>query len=549
MRAYIILALAAGVSSARTRVSFDADWRFQLGDSRTPLPCDPTSFTPLNDTQCLGFSHVSSATTPDACFSSCCLSNACSVWTFAPGAGCWVGDGCTNSLPDKAWVGGARNGPAPPPTCGPNDPCSPTFNDSSWRALSVPHDYGIEGVFDPSLDPNKGALPKNVSWYRKSFTLGASASNSLVYLQFDGVFRAADIFFNGMYVQHHEEGYTSFIVWLHNASAPLHTDGVTPNVVSLFVDGREPELWSYEGMGIYRHVWLETAPLLSIVPWGFFTTSYINGTITSPGGADAPQTSDGAIFTPTLDLANAGGSEAKGSVVFTLQDASGSTLCSSASIPYALNASGWVRLSTEFFCGSPTSPLHLWNTAPGGAYLYTAVATVLEDGSGGVVDTMSTRHGVRSALFTPTQGFVLNGYKITLRGFSNHLGFGGCGGAVPDRVSEFILVMLKSMGGNSYRTAHNPIGPEFLDLADEYGVIVWEENRFVELGVLPLMPHAQSVSSGGGAATPFSPRNLRTTPTAVPRLVADATDMVLRDRNHPSIVIWSVSLPRPPSLF
>lgn len=536
-----LLALALGTTLAqRTRVSFDADWRFQLGDSRTPLPCDPTSFTPLNATQCLGFSHVSSATTPEACFSSCCLSNACSVWTFAPGAGCWVGDGCTNFLPDKAWVGGTRNGPAPPPTCGPNDPCSPTFNDSSWRALSVPHDYAIEGVFDPSLDPNKGALPKNVSWYRKSFTLDAAAAGALVHLQFDGVFRAADVFFNGVYVSHHEEGYTSFIIWLHNTTAPLHTDGTTPNLVSLFVDGREPELWSYEGMGIYRHVWLEIAPPLSIVPWGFFTTSYINGTITSPGGPDAPQTTDGAIFTPTVDLANAGRSEAKGGVVFSLQDASGATVCSSAPISYTLApGTGWVRLSTQFTCGSPTSPIQLWNTAPGGAYLYTAVASVM-DGGGGVVDTVSVRHGVRSALFTPTQGFVLNGFKITLRGFSNHLGFGGCGGAVPDRVSEYILVMLKSMGGNSYRTAHNPISPEFLELADMYGVIVWEENRFVELGVLPLTPHSQKVSAAV-PANPNSPRTLRTTPTAVPRLVADATDMVLRDRNHPSIVIWSVS--------
>lgn len=211
-------------------------------------------------------------------------------------------------------------------------------------------------------------------------------------------------------------------------------------------------------MGIFRHTWLTIANKLSVVPWGFFAPAAITGAIHSPGGAAAPQTADGVVLSPQLDVANAGAAAAAGSASFALLDAAGATVCSGV-VPFNISAGGWVRLTATLACGSPAAPLRLWNTAPGGAALHTATATLL-DGGGAPLDAVSARVGLRSAIFSPTEGFVLNGLKISMRGFSNHVGFGGCGGAVPDRVAEFMLTMLQSIGGNAYRTAHNPVAPE-----------------------------------------------------------------------------------------
>lgn len=543
MRRAALLAAASSIAArasaaSRTRANFDASWRFLLGDPRPAPACNASGFAPLDGKQCLGQSPQP-ALSAAACASACACSPDCLTWTYQASAGCWTSaDNCPTFLNGSSWVGGTRPaGPGPAPVvCGANDPCQPSFDDGTWRVLNTPHDYGVEQAFNKSLDPNKGALPKQKSWYRKHFSLPAEAAGGLVFVQFDGVFRAADVFLNGAWVLHHEEGYTSFIAYLHNASAPLVFGG-GDNVLAVFVDATSPELWSYEQQGIFRHVWLETAPLLSVVPWGFFAPALLTGAVHSPGGAAAPQTADGATLTPQVDIANAGAARVNGTVTFSLEDAGGAVLCTTAA-PFTVAAGGWARVSAALVCGSSTAPLHLWNTAAGGAYMHTARA-VLTDARGAALDDAAARVGLRSAVFSPTDGFLLNGQKIIINGFSQHLGFGGCGGAVPDRVSEFILATLRKMGGTSYRTAHNPVSPEFLDLADDYGVIVWEENRFVRLGVQPQpqpVPVARAaVDAAAGRAAP-----LHSPPSAVPRLLQDAQDMVLRDRNHPSIVIWSL---------
>jgi hypothetical protein len=559
--AFFALYSSSAAAAPRARSSFDAGWRFLLGDPRAAPTCNASGFVGFAARQCLGQTDVPAAKSAAACASACACSPDCLTWDFSPSAGCWTSaDECPSYLNSSDWIGGSRAAaPGPAPVeCAAGDPCQPSYDDSAWRRLNVPHDYGVEGAFDPALEPGKGCLPKNTSWYRKTFSLPPFAADGLVSLQFDGVFRAADVFVNGAWVAHHEEGYTSFVVWLHNASAPL-VFGSGENVLAVFVDATQPELWSYEQQGIYRHVWLDTAPLLSVVPWGFAAPALLTGAIHSPGGAAAPQTADGALLTPQVDIANAGAAAVNGSVTFTLADAGGAVLCT-AKAPFALAAGGWQRVAAQMACGSPAAPLRLWNTAAraGGAYLHTASAA-LADAQGTALDAVSARVGLRSAYFSPVEGFVLNGEKIVLNGFSQHLGFGGCGGAVPERVSEFIIASLLGLGGTAYRTAHNPVSPEFLDLADEYGLIVWEESRFVQLGVQP-QPVARGARRAAGAAgaagaaaaanaaaaaaasaaVDAGGRALRSAPSAVPRLLQDAQDMVLRDRNHASIVIWSL---------
>jgi beta-galactosidase len=150
------------------------------------------------------------------------------------------------------------------------------------------------------------------------------------------------------------------------------------------------------------------------------------------------------------------------------------------------------------------------------------------------VDALSTRIGVRSATFDARDGFLLNGVKVYLKGISNHLGFGGVGMAVPDRVAEFQIATLRRMGSNAWRTAHNPVAPELLDFADQYGMLVWSENRFITSGVQPIASLRRQRPEGYA----FTP-NRRIDPPD-PRLLQDAQDMVLRDRNHSCIVIWSL---------
>ena len=154
------------VSALRSRSIFDSNWRFLLGDPRAPPSCPPSTFSPLNGKQCLGFDEKA-ADSADSCQAVCCSLGPgnCLTWTFERQAGCWVGGGCSDFLNGSSWLGGTRP-PTPTPnvTCGPTDPCAEGFDDSTWRVVRVPHDYGVEAAFNPSLPVNKGALPKNSSW-------------------------------------------------------------------------------------------------------------------------------------------------------------------------------------------------------------------------------------------------------------------------------------------------------------------------------------------------------------------------------------------------
>jgi beta-galactosidase len=336
----------------------------------------------------------------------------------------------------------------------------------------------IEGTVDPKLNPNHGALATNVSWYRKEFELPTSAADSLVWLTFDGVFRNADVYINGAFVKHHIEGYTSWTAYIHNASKALKFGEGQKNVVAVFVDATQPELWCYEGGGIFRHVWLETASMLSVVPWGFAFPTYVDGAITGDD-ATKPQTSDSALAMPQLDVQNAGPKSLSVVANFTLTDSQGK-LVLNHSLPITVPAGGFRRIAPgagpwfgpPLRFGSTTDPVLLWNTADAPP-LYTAAATLL-DTAGGVIDRVEATVGVRNAIFDAREGFMLNGVKVTIKGTSNHLGFGAVGLAVPDRVMEFQVATLKAMGSNAWRTAHNPAAPELLEYADRYGMLVWE---------------------------------------------------------------------------
>ena len=298
------------------------------------------------------------------------------------------------------------------------------------------------------------------------------------------------------------------------------------------------------------------------MPWGFYAPTLVKGNVVG-GDATQRQTTDRAVFLPRLDLQNAGATNVSVTAIFSIWTSRGSgragagaaahdrTLIVSRSRNVTVLARGFRRVTTgpiEF--GSRAMLVELWNTALAPP-LYTARAEVRAAQTGEIIDAVETTVGIRSAVFDPRLGFLLNGAKVRIQGTANHLGFGGVGMAVPDRVQEFQIANIRStINSNAWRTAHNPVSPEFLDYADSYGLLVWEENRFVTHGVQPMgepegpeelrEPQWDGHSSFEAYTHSSTSNNPPATEAADPRLVQDAQDMVLRDRNHPSIVLWSL---------
>jgi len=422
-----------------------------------------------------------------------------------------------------------------------------------WRTVTVPHDYIIEGDYDSKLPASKGALARNTSWYRRHFTLSSDLEGSLIWITFEGAFRAADVYINGGFVRHHEEGYTSFTSYIHNASSVLNFGGAD-NVLAVHLDATASELWCQEGGGLYRNVWIESASsVASIVPFSFYAPSLITGAI-SGSDPTQPQTADDAIVMPTIDVQSS--APFVGSAHFELlagRDGSGGVVASGVlPVNTSLGGGKWVRASSSSGI-SISTPVLLWNVM-NEPPLYLASIYLL-DVSGTVLDSINVTIGVREALFDARKGFLLNGAPLKIRGFAQHVYFGAVGMALPARVEEFQVATLKAAGANAIRTAHNPVTPALLDFADTYGLLVWEENRFVTAGVQPVSRSrsqtdsqkknenedsslsSQEVNENGSVSQQF--KSSQPSP-ADPILLQDAQDMALRDRNHPSIIVWSL---------
>jgi beta-galactosidase/beta-glucuronidase len=317
---------------------------------------------------------------------------------------------------------------------------------------------------------------------------------------------------------------------------------------------------------------------MHIEPWGLFLPSAVTGVITSgPLGAQGPQTATAASVMPQTDVKNSGSATVSFTLISEVHDAAGvvvGTQGSSSSLPPGSST----RLYQEVLLAGT---VHLWNTAPRPP-LYTVHSTLRLGGA--VVDSVVTTIGIRTAVWTPTSGFQLNGVRTPVHGFSNHQSWSGCGNAVPSRVDEFRITSLKELGATMWRGSY-PGSNSLMDLADAHGMLMWVENRFLQYTVQPLAqplggtaasPQCQAapgtICAGAqdesqcthhyvpcslgkcnclwsGSAKTCSPStaacstNVGQVPAADvadPQLLQDIHDMVLRDRNHPSTVIYSL---------
>ncbi|HEV2968525.1 MAG TPA: glycoside hydrolase family 2 TIM barrel-domain containing protein, partial [Pirellulales bacterium] len=376
-----------------------------------------------------------------------------------------------------------------------DSPINPSYDDSSWQRVDVPHDYIVEGTFSEQANKDHGFLPVEPGWYRKTIAIPATAKGRRLWLEFDGVYRNSRMWLNGKYLGNHPSGYGSFRYDVTDAALQGKD-----NLLTVRVDPRGFEGWWYEGGGIYRHVRLVSVEPVHIPPWGVFVSSTVKDV------GDGVQ-ADAAVTVATT-LVNESGDTAKVTLRSEILDAEGKVVAS-AENPEQLPTDRKPETRHKL----PVAKANLWSL--GKPYLYSLRSTLSKDGK--VADQVTTPFGIRTIRFDADKGFFLNGKPVKLKGTCNHQDFAGVGIAVPDSILEWRIQKLKEMGSNAYRCSHNPVAAELLDACDRLGMLVMDETRHL----------GDTYSGKSPPSTPYS--NL-----------SDLSEMVLRDRNHPSIIMWSI---------
>lgn len=370
-----------------------------------------------------------------------------------------------------------------------NTAIDPKFNDSKWRTVNVPHDWAVElpFVYKDNFDlmahgykPVGGLFPEtSVGWYRKHFTIAAADSGQRFQLQFDGIFRDANIWLNGFYLGNNKSGYvgvaydvTDYINFGKN------------NVLVVRADASQYEGWFYEGAGIYRHVWLNKYSNVNIATDGLFAWSSVKGNVST--------------ITIETTVKNQELNPAGCSVYTYIADRSGKKLVQSKEQAASLSLNGTATVKQSMAIAGA----RLWSLED--PYLYRVVSIVKQNGK--VVDSVKQRVGIRTIEIKPN-GVFLNGKYIKLKGVNNHQDHAGVGSAMPDYLQYYRISLLKRMGVNAYRTSHNAPTPELLDACDSLGMLVMDEQRLLN---------------------------------SSPEYIDQFERLIKRDRSRASVFMWSI---------
>ncbi|MFT4095078.1 MAG: glycoside hydrolase family 2 TIM barrel-domain containing protein [Niabella sp.] len=365
---------------------------------------------------------------------------------------------------------------------------SEKFNDAAWRRIDLPHDWSIEGRFDSVWAAGNagGALPGGIGWYRKAFITNSTGKK--VYIEFDGIYRNSEVWINGHYLGKWPYGYTSFRYELTSWLKPAGQQ----NIIAVKVDNsQQPNSRWYSGSGIYRNVRLLITGKTAITEWGLFvTTPHID--------------QHRAVVQINTNLERYGNGPVQ--LVSKIYNATGKEI---AVIKNADHINGAYTQSVN------VSEPHLWSVAD--PYLYRLVTEVYQDNK--LADTYTARFGIRYFNFDVDDGFSLNGIPLKILGVCQHHDLGALGAAFNISAARRQLRILKEMGVNAIRMAHNPPAPQLLDLCDEMGFLVMDEafdmwakkkNKYDYYSDFPEW-HQK-----------------------------DLENMVRRDRNHPSVIMWSI---------
>lgn len=372
-------------------------------------------------------------------------------------------------------------------------PYSPKFDpkkwDVEWTEVTLPHDWVVDLPFSGEASHSHGyktvgyKYPEtSVGWYRKTFEIPAEDSGKHISLQFDGIFRDAKIWVNGFYLGSEPSGYATQV---YDISEYLNYGG--ENVVTVRADASLEEGWFYEGAGIYRNVWLDKADPVHVAPFGTFVYADMN----------APY--DEAIVTVETTVDNKGLTPVDYEVRNLLIGPDGTKTELPSSSEKGVEAKSNRKTIQSVKLSNPA----LWDIE--NPQRYTLVTEIAKDGI--VVDTHTTRTGFRDVKFDADKGFILNGRDVKLKGVNMHQDHPGVGAGIPDALQAYRLNELKKYGVNAYRASHNPMTPAMLEACDSLGFLVIEENRLMGINDEHL------------------------------RLLER---MIERDRNHPSVILWSV---------
>ncbi len=363
------------------------------------------------------------------------------------------------------------------------------FDDSDWTEVRVPHDWASTLPYSPEASHSHGykivgyKYPEtSVGWYRREITIPASDLSRHISLEFDGIFRDAQVWFNGIFMGREPSGYATQV---YDVTEYVNYGG--RNVVCVRADATLEEGWFYEGAGIYRDAWLLKDEQLHVAPFGTFVHSTLSDDFSH------------AQITVETTVENTAMSPLFCSVHTSLLDAEGNTMATATQKEALVEAKD--KAVIEDITMELDSP-QLWDTDH--PYLYTVVSEVIVDDS--IVDTYITRTGIRQIEFTAEEGFLLNGRKVKLKGVNIHQDHAGVGSAMPKGLMRWRIHQLKEMGCNAYRASHNPMTPAQLDICDEEGILVIDENRLMGIN-------------------DYHRRLLE--------------NFIVRDRNHPCIILWS----------
>ena len=362
------------------------------------------------------------------------------------------------------------------------------FDDGNWKPVDLPHDWAVELPFqnDAAL-ASKGFYPlgrnypaTSVGWYRRVFELAPEDANRRITVEFDGAYRETMVVCNGFYVGRHSGGYDPFSFDV--------TDFINPggrNVLLVRVDATLSDGWFYEGAGIYRHVWLVKTNPIHVKKWGTFVAADV-------------RRAEAALSVRT-EVNNDGQAAANARVVTTILDPSGKPVAKDATAPSAISPQGRQTYEQKITVERPL----LWSLEE--RNLYTLVTEIRAGGQ--VVDRYETPFGIRTFKVDPAQGLFLNGEHVKVKGTCNHQDHAGLGAALPDAVQYYRIRKLKEMGCNAIRTSHNPPTTELLDACDKLGMLVFDETRMM---------------------------------SSNPEGLSQFRNLVRRDRNRPSVFMWSM---------
>ena len=424
-----------------------------------------------------GLSQATTATSAATCLAAACASGV-PLWQWCPGglacgtgASCWIGSypGTSQDKAQAGWVSGLSNVSSSALLA-----TVAALNDTAWSVLDLPHDFEVGGQFSSSNNGGEGFLPYNVAFYRKHLAIPPAWNGSHIELYVQGALSASTWWLNGLPLAGgaiFSSSYTALILRLDDSPGLLWGAGAV-NVVTAYVDGTAKTGWWYEGGGLYRRVLLTSSSAVGgVVTHGISAPANVTGAPAwHTSGVTAAGSFGAAALSPSATLRNDGPTPSSFFVTWSLVDATGAVAASATSLATSIPPFGNATATLATPLALPAA--ELWSVAR--PYLYTLVTSVAPaaTGAGVLVDSVNTTVGIRSAVWSASTGFSLNGAAVKMRGFCNHENFGALGAAMYPRVDLLRVQQLRGVGGNAWRTSHNAPEPWLLDITDRLGVLV-----------------------------------------------------------------------------